>query len=137
MRNNMGKRKSQISTEFLFSIGFIILIFFGLVTIMYAKKEDIRKLDEIQDLVNDCQKVSNLISGVYTAGEGASYTIKVGSDFTIDADNQIVNTKDSQEVYCSFPFNRVANNFGSSNFNVLKGDVSFRNIDGIVVIANV
>lgn len=128
-------RKSQISIEILFSIGFSIFVFIVLLGFTMDKRQEVSETETTLEEKAECHKISNLISGVYSAGPGTGLIETLVLDASIDADNSITvgsyTCKPSISPY-SIEFNH------DHPEKLCKGDIVLNNtIEGNMMIVKV
>ena len=127
-------KKSQVSIELLFAIGFVIFVFIILLAFTMERRYEVRKTEVTLKEKEECYKLSNFISGVYTLGTGAEVIINLKYDAEIDAEEGSIFVGEGR-FFCTFPINSVTNSIGT-NFNLSEGIVTLNNTDGTVVIQN-
>ncbi|MBI2672272.1 hypothetical protein HYX16_05035 [Candidatus Woesearchaeota archaeon] len=71
----MGK-KGQVSTEFVFSIGIILLMFLTIATFSVDRNTILNKLYDSVKQKNECLRISNIINSVYVGGDGTESNFK-------------------------------------------------------------
>ena len=103
------RRKGQISTEIIYSVGVMLLIFLLLAGITFNRKIDIRELDEYLEMRNACQQMSNVVSSISAAGENTMRAIKIDYNITVYTDSRIVvrdeSAYDNRDVVCTYTGN--------------------------------
>ena len=98
-------KKSQISMEFMFTIGIVFFIFLIVLFFTFERRTDLRETEDILKLKNECYKISNFISAVYAGGDGTNITTKTTYVISIYNDGRVdVNPKLGQNItfayYC-------------------------------------
>ncbi|GEM_PF-6336750 len=69
MRRKLYKsRKGQISTEIMYAVGVMIMIFLLLTGVSFNRRSELRKMDDYLQKRNECLKVANTISSLTAAG---------------------------------------------------------------------
>lgn len=130
-------KKSQISVEILFIIGFTIFVFIILLAFTMERRHEIGEIEETFEEKAECYKLSNLISGVYNSnsGTGLIETLKYRAE--IDADEGSIFIGEGR-YFCTFPISSVENTDypGETIFNLEKGSITLNNTDGVVKIIN-
>ena len=129
-------KKGQVSNEFLFSIGIIVLVFLMVWLITANKNADLKALRDIHDITNECHHLSDIITGVYVAGPGASYASTLGFDASVAAISRSVTIEGKHQVSCSIPVNQVMNGAGATSFTLTKGAITITNTNNMVVLQN-
>ncbi len=81
-------KKAQITIEFIFGIGALVMIFVLLLHLSFERRIDILNLKEDLDALEECHKFSSIISEVYNGGDGTKLYTK--TDYKIDIKNQII-----------------------------------------------
>ncbi|MBS3125967.1 hypothetical protein J4453_00800 [Candidatus Woesearchaeota archaeon] len=64
-------KRSQISTEFLFSIGIIMFIFLILLAFIMARQNDVRDTQSFVNRQNECLKIASLLASLSETGDGS------------------------------------------------------------------
>lgn len=130
------KTKSQVSLEFLFTIGIVLLVFILLVMFNFERQVDVSNLNSYVYLKSECFKLSSSITNAYVAGQGVNLTARIDYDAYIFAEDMTINFRENDiDVYCSFPLSRVTNST-ASNFYLRKGMINIQNINQTVVVKN-
>ena len=97
--------KSQVSFEFIFAIGIVVLIFTFFFILMMNKSNDISKIGGVINKDKECLRMSNIISNVYKNGPGTQINTKTNYVMTI-FNNSLIDIQDIQNV--SYVQNRIA-----------------------------
>ena len=92
------KKSQSISTEFIFGIAIILIIFVILFSFMQEKKPDIEDTEEELGKREECLKLSNLISSVYAGGSGTEATTKIDNMVIITNNSLIYVSEGSTEI---------------------------------------
>lgn len=128
----MDSKKGQISIEFLFSIGIVLVIFIMLIFLSFEKTKEVRGIEKILDKKAECIRMANMISGVFSLGPGAEKTSY--TDYRIYARNNTVlevqrdgHTQLEPPVQCRFSANIYDKNF--------TGTFKVSNVNNIIVIS--
>ena len=87
IQRNQG-RKAQISIEFLFALGIILLLFLILFSFWFGKNVEVKKTGDYLDKKNECSRVASLLSSAFIGGDGTK--IKVSSIYYITIYNNSV-----------------------------------------------
>ncbi len=131
------KTKSQVSLEFLFTVGIVLLIFIILVGFNIERKTDVNNLKNYVYLKSECFKLSNSITNAYISGDGFNLTAEIKYDASVFAENKALNINyDGVDVYCSFPVAGITNST-ASQFDIRKGEVNIQNLNESIIIKNV
>ena len=132
-------KRGQISTEFLFAIGTVVIIFLIILAFSFERRNDIKDTESSLSKKNECLKISNFITEIFIGGEGALANAKIGYDVSIQGEARMLCV--DNDFCCSFPINRVSKEtgpIGNGNiFSLTKGDIILKNINNYVVIKNV
>lgn len=83
------KKAQSVSTEFIFGIAIIMVIFIIVFSFIAEKGTDISDTRKELDLRAECLKVSNLISSVYAGGDGTEARIELDNTLTISSSGVI------------------------------------------------
>lgn len=68
-------KKAQVSIEIIVFISFVILLFASISIFSFNKKQEIDATEDYLNLRNECLRVSNILSGVSSGGDGTSAVI--------------------------------------------------------------
>jgi hypothetical protein len=98
-------KKSQVSFEFIFAIGIVILIFTFFFVLMMNKSNDISNIKTNIDKDKECLRISNIISNVYKNGPGTEVNTKTNYVITV-FNNSLLDVQDLANV--SYVQNRIA-----------------------------
>lgn len=127
-------KKSQISVELLFAIGFVIFIFIILLAFTMDRRHEVKEAEITLKEKAECYKLSDLISGVFTSGIGTGLTETLEYNAEVDAGEGSI-LMGSGRFFCTFPISSVINPAGT-NFNLSEGSIMLNNTNGTVVIEN-
>lgn len=133
-------KKSQISLEILFSIGFVIFIFIILLAFTMERRQDVRETEATLKEKAECYKLSNLISGVYTAGKGTGLIETLEYDVDIDVEEGSIFVGEG-EFFCNFPVSSVKNPNPPEGqeqdlFSLCEGSITLNHTGDYVAIKN-
>ncbi|MCK4521818.1 MAG: hypothetical protein KAU20_04545 [Nanoarchaeota archaeon] len=126
--NKMNK-KSQISIEFLFSLGIVLFILIILSVFSINKNRELNYKKDIIEKKQECLKFSNFILYTHNSGSGTSiqaktqYSLKIYNTSTIE----VHSIDNDYFVGCTIPIK-------TGNYN-LTGDIKIENINGTVIIS--
>lgn len=81
-------RKAQISIEFLFALGIILLLFLVLFAFWFEKNIEVKKTGDYLEKKNECTRVASLLSSAFIGGDGTK--IKISSIYYISIYNNSV-----------------------------------------------
>jgi hypothetical protein len=113
------RKKSQISMEFLMSMGLLSIIFASALVINNFRREDVNRYKEMMELKGPCDKVTSMISNVHAMGHGASIKANIDYNMTILGQTRqilIWEKKDMRNLtyYCSYMPYGVTNAYNTS-----------------------
>lgn len=129
-------KKSQISLELLFVIGFVIFVFIILLAFTMERRYEMGKLEITFKEKAECYKLSNLISGVYNSNSGTGLIETLKYDVEIDADEGSIFIGEGR-YFCTFPISSVRHtDSGEAKFDLTPGSITLNNTDGVVKIKN-
>ncbi len=120
------KKRGQISTEFLFSIAIIFLIFLFILFFTYEKSRDTNEKNIELKLRNECIKFSNIVSDVYSSNSGTLVNTKTTHNVSIFDDKRIVVKYEGVEVPCTYS--------GYAHDKNFTGNIKIKNENGVIVI---
>ena len=126
-------KKTQVSIEIVIMIGVIVIMFILISIFSFNKRAEAKDTEDYLERRNECLKVSNLISGVYTSGDGTivnanvKHVISVYKDGIIEVEKNIT-PRDS--VSCRY-FGEIVNE------GKFSGDIKLENLNGAILIKNV
>lgn len=127
-------KKSQISVELLFAVGFVVLIFIILLAFTMERRYEVSKTEITLNEKAECYKLSNLISGVFNSGTGTGMTENLKYNAEIDSSEGSIFIGEGR-FFCTFPIKGVTGPTGTI-FNISKGEISLNNTNGTLVIQN-
>ena len=136
-QTKLRTKKGQISTEVLYAVGTMILIFLLLTGITFNRKLDIKKTDDYLKKRTECLKVSNTISSVSAAGEGTERIIQILYNISLYRNSRIVvseteATARTVEAVCSYTGNLAEDGtiagIGNYIFNNTNGTVQVNKV---------
>lgn len=87
-------KKGQISTEVMYSVGIMILVFLILTGISFNRRSEVRKLDEFVEKRSECLKLSNFLTSINTFGP-----FSIGAAFPFDDGFIRVNVKNYADIF--------------------------------------
>ncbi|MFH1636824.1 MAG: hypothetical protein ABIB71_00185 [Candidatus Woesearchaeota archaeon] len=127
----MKKKRGQAAIEFLFSAGIVFFIFLILMFMTFAKTKEVRDLQNVLDKKSECQRIANLINGIFINSEGSSVSIITHYNVTIEPKSIFV-----EAINKSWQSGFMCRHLAKVNEITLTGNVSIRK-EGIgVVISN-
>src|SRR3989344_1606277 len=106
MRRKLYKsRRGQISTEIMYAVGVMIMIFLLLTGISFNRRSELRKMDDYLQKRNECLKVSNTLASLTAAGFNTRAVLTVYNKVWIYNTGRITvdpSTTSSKETPCTF-----------------------------------
>lgn len=75
--------RAQVTIEFMFVIGAILLIFLIIVSFTFEKRIDLREKEAFINKRTECLRISDLISSIFAAGPGAQADLKTDYLITV------------------------------------------------------
>lgn len=82
-------KRGQITAEFIFAAGIIMVLFLILVTLVVEKQSEIHFTKDLLEKRSECLRFANLLSSVYAAGPGTTLNTKTNYLITIYNDSSI------------------------------------------------
>lgn len=137
----MKRNKSQVSMEFMITIGIMMIVFLAIVTITNAKLKEMTYYEELRELKNPCNYVASLITNVHMMGHGAKVVDKVDYNFTIFGEDRLIlawktRAGKNQSYYCSYPIVNVTNGYNTTFMIERHTNLTVENINGQIEIKN-
>jgi hypothetical protein len=125
------EKKGQISTEVIYSVGVMVVIFLLLTGITFNRRMDVRKSDDYLNKRTECLKISNTVSSLSSSGDGTQRTISITYNVTITNQSRIIvsetgATPKTVEAVCTYTGSTAGAEvagLGNYNFNNTKGVV--------------
>lgn len=77
MRKLFKKKQGQISTEIMYAVGVMIMIFLLLTGVTFNRKSELRRMDDYLQKRNECLRIANTISSLTASGFNTEATIFV------------------------------------------------------------
>lgn len=106
MRRKLYKsRRGQISTEIMYAVGVMIMIFLLLTGIAFNRRSELRKMDDYLQKRNECLKISNTIASLTASGFNTRaiitlyYKSWVYNSSRITVDPSLTSTKETPCTY--------------------------------------
>ncbi len=106
MRRKLYKsRRGQISTEIMYAVGVMIMIFLLLTGISFNRRGELRKMDDYLQKRNECLKISNAIASLTSSGFNTrkiitpQYPVQVLSNGRIVVDPSTTSAKETPCTY--------------------------------------
>jgi len=132
--NKKKNKKAQSAIEATVAFGIIFFIFIVVYLIYTEKNQDLLSAHKIIDEREDCLKITNGISSIFTLGTGAEITIRISQEAEIFPNEQRIETGRSS---CTFPTRLVSGEISNEPFTVSSGQLKIRNENNLVIINNV
>lgn len=101
-------KKAQMSIEFLFSIGLILLIFLMLLAVILDKQHEISVSKSTLEKLSECQRIANIITALASSNDGTKIEIDTGYYINVYSSGQIFANDVSSthnEVSCTYVAN--------------------------------
>lgn len=132
-------KKTQVSIEFLLTMGLMLLTFLTLVAINESQKKDLRAYEIEEKLKGPCYYVSSLITNIYTMGDGSKVTDKLDCNFTVSGRDRVVIAWEklpgiNRTYFCNYMIENVTNGYNNSFMVPLNVNFTVENIDGNIQI---
>lgn len=104
MRRKLYKpRRGQISTEIMYAVGVMIMIFLLLTGVSFNRRSELRKMDDYLQKRNECLKVANTISSLTAAGFNTRSVITVYNKIWIFNNSRIaIDPLAAKETPCTY-----------------------------------
>jgi uncharacterized protein (UPF0333 family) len=125
-------KKAQVSLEFMFAIGLIVLIFLLIFYFTFERRMEINKTEKILADKEECNKLADVITMAYITQ--SNHTFKLEKNATVSVTSQSI-TAGETEYPCTFPINRVTNPEGDV-FSLSEGNVNANYANGLVEVKN-
>ena len=91
MRRKLYKsRRGQISTEIMYAVGVMIMIFLLLTGVSFNRRSELRKMDDYLQKRNECLKIANTVSSLTAAGFNTRAVLRVYNKVWIYPNGRIV-----------------------------------------------
>ncbi|MBS3144973.1 hypothetical protein J4208_05310 [Candidatus Woesearchaeota archaeon] len=151
MRRKLYKsRRGQISTEIMYAVGVMIMIFLLLTGISFNRRSELRKMDDYLQKRNECLKISNTLASLTSAGFNTRAVVTVYNKVWIFNTGRITvdpSLSGSEETPCTFVGNIDTRQFtAGQDYLELTGDgrpycffntnekISIYDVDDVVTI---
>lgn len=123
----ISNKKAQISIEFIFVVGAVLVIFLIILAFSFEKTSDIRKMKAETELLDECNKVSNAILNTIIIGDKG--IIKASVSNTVDIfDYGIISINNGvSTVECNY-IGKIDTTLG------LKKAITFTNTNGNIMV---
>lgn len=131
--------KSQVSMEFLLTMGMMMLVFISLVLLTNSGQVEIDEYRGEMELKNPCDYLVGLITNVYVMGDGAKLQDRIEYDFTIFGQNNLILISDTEgfinkTFYCKYSPLNVTNGYTTAFKIPMYNDFTVENVDGEIEI---
>src|SRR3989344_2401823 len=98
----MANKYGQISIEFIFAVGAVLLIFLVILAFSFDKANDIRRFKRENELLDECNKISNAILTATIIGDKGSVIIETSKTINI-FDYGLISVSDEEaSVECNY-----------------------------------
>lgn len=127
----MRNEKGQISTEFIFSLGIVLVVFLMMIYLSSEKTKEVKDIERTLEKKAECTRIANFMSGVFALGPGAEKTshtsmrVYVRNDTVVEIQRK-GHTQNEPAVQCRFSAMSYERNF--------TGDFKISNINNAIVI---
>lgn len=123
--------RPQISLEMVAAVALVILIFIGFYIFYIDKNRQIRNLDHVIELRNECFRISNAIESAITLGDGYSSILRLRANYTARLTSGVIDivAPDGVDTSCSYRGNVVSGTYNST--------LNISNTNNVVRIQNV
>lgn len=114
------QKRGQVSIEFMFSIGVILLLYIIIVFFVFEKNSELRDTESFIDKRTQCFKIAEAVSAVYDSGSGTEASINLKYPIVIDGnliqstDIANVTTVKPKIAYVSYGVSRERTNLLSA-----------------------
>lgn len=132
--NPSFRKKGQISTEVIYSVGVMVIIFLLLTGITFNRRIDVRKSDDYLNKRTECLKISNTLSSLSASGDGTQRAIMITYNVTISNQSRITvsetgATPRTVEAVCTYTGSTTGANIAGL------GQYLFANVQGTVNVS--
>ena len=122
-------KKAQASTEFIFVVGFLALIFLILVSVVLERRIDVLRTERFIEGKTECIKLSNMITKAFT-NEGIVIQEKIRFNASIIPEAKIISIKNREEIFCTTLITNV------SQIELAAGSIKIENKNGFIEVKN-
>lgn len=116
--------------EFLFAVGTLFFIFLFILAFVFNKKVEINNLDKIIDAKGECDRLSDIIMGVFLSGNETTIKSSLNFNASIFSSSRLVSI-DDDFVTCTIPIDQTFDR------TLEKGDIIVVNKNNFVDVQNV
>lgn len=140
MRKLYKSQKGQISTEIMYAVGVMILIFLLLSGISFNRRSELQKVDDHLQKRSECLKIANTLASLTASGFNSRAVLTLSNPVWIYPNGRIViapSTTSTTETSCTYVGNINSLQLGSNDHLALTGggiNYCFFNNDEIVSI---
>ena len=126
-------KKAQISIEFIFAFGIILLMFLIMLGFVVDKRHEISESETQLNKENTCLLISSLITSAFIDGDSTIINVSIDYNITINTTNNNTNDKtlDVEGIYCFLPIKDIP------KVALTKGTIKIENQDNYIDIKNV
>ena len=123
--------RGQISLEIIITVSLVILIFLGFFIFYIDKNREIKNLDEVLELRDECFRISNAIGNAITLGEGYSAELQLLQNTTMRLNEGTISieSEEGTDTTCSYRGDVVSGTYNST--------INITNTNNIITIQNV
>src|SRR3989344_5839443 len=91
MRRKLYKsRRGQISTEIMYAVGVMIMIFLLLTGVSFNRRGELRDMDDYLQKRNECLKISNAIASLTSSGFNSRIVLTLRNRASVHGNGRIV-----------------------------------------------
>lgn len=130
MRKLFKKKQGQISTEIMYAVGVMIMIFLLLTGVTFNRKSELQRMDDYLQKRNECLRIANTISSLTASGFNTEATIFIYYGGRVFNNNRIVVAFDptgtsKKETPCTY-VGVISPNDPQGGFTDLSASTSYR-----------
>ena len=115
-------KKTQVSTEFMFALGVVLMELIVILAINFEKGKQLNVLKDFVGAREECLKISNSLNSIFINGPKSSFTFNINYNTTIYNDSriQMFSKKDSSLLSNCFYTGKI-----DSTYQNLANNISF------------
>ena len=122
-------KKAQVSTEFIFVVGFLALVFLIPISVVLERRIDVLRTERFIEGKTECLKLSNLLTKAYV-NDGIKIQESLKFNASIIPDSRIISIKNKEEIFCTIQA------INASQIDLSKGNIAIENKNGFIEIKN-
>ena len=123
--HNMKFMKAQVTMEVLAAVVILLMVFIGALFFGMQKNSELDFLKKDYESQIACQKISGIISYIYSNSKSTEITFAINKDANVAASSISIG-----DYYCNFSGRAIP-------INLQKGNVFAKDVNGLVVLSNV